>query len=369
MKQLLISITLLVSVSVQAQKIPVTTLGLKETEAEAKIPVPFGSVQVLDVRFDKSKIGTVSHVKKANGSRMITKQATAVFPDSFHHYLPQVLEKLLVFHKSDDDTLVLLVKQFRVSDRIFNGMNWQYEPELLLRISFSAFGRKNGQLVRLFSVDDLVSQKLPTDRVPKEEVMQEYRGEALLAILQKLLKQKNWQSTGATAFDLAAVQQGIQKRFHLPLFTDSLQPTGVYRTFKEFKQNTPSVLNIKLRMNKNKLVGITDSTGKPLDLKNYWGVSTGTKRYIVFRNELCELFRSDKSFYFLSYTQASDLAGQASFGDYAPQAGLMGAALIKSALNKEHMRFFFLNMDDETVHLEEIFGKSSLKQMEKELLK
>ncbi|HEV7329877.1 MAG TPA: hypothetical protein VGN63_02460 [Flavisolibacter sp.] len=369
MKQLLISVTFFISLTVQAQKIPATTLNLNDVEAETKIPVPFSAVQVMDVRFDRSNVGTISHVKKANGSKVKTIQAIATFPDSLQQYMPHLLEGLLDFRKESNDTLVLLVKQFRISDRIFNPMNGQYEPELLLRISFSAFTRKNGQLVRLFSVDDLISQELPTDRVPKEEVMQGYRGEALMAILQRLLKQKDWQSTGTAGFDLATVQQGIQKRFQLPLFTDSLQKIGVYKTFKEFKQNMPSLLSVKLGMNKDRLIAIADSTGKPVELKNYWGVSTGTKRYIIFRDELCELLPSDKSFYFQSYTQLSDLYGQGSFGDYAPQAGLLGGALIKSALNKEHKHFFFLNMDEETVHLEEIFGKSSLKQMQKELLK
>ncbi|HEY1021538.1 MAG TPA: hypothetical protein VGE06_04465 [Flavisolibacter sp.] len=369
MKQLLFSVSLFIAGFVQAQKIPVTTLDLNNLEAETKIPVPFGAVQVMDVRFDQSNVGTISQVKKANDSRVKTVQSLAAFPTSLEHAMPRLLEGLLNFRKESKDTLVLLVKQFRISDRIFNRMNGQYEPELLLRISVSAFGRKNGQLQRLFSVDDLLAQELPTDRVPKEEVMQEYRSEALLAMLQKLLQQKNWQGTGAAGFELAAVQQGIQKRFQLPLFTDSLQRMGIYKTFREFKQNTPSLLNVKFGMKKDRLVAVTDSTGKPVDLKNYWGISTGAKHYIIFRNEWCELFPSDKSFYFLSYTQLSDLAGQGSFGDYAPQAGLLGGALIKSALNKDHERFFYLNMDDETVYLEEIFGRSSLKSMEKEILK
>lgn len=369
MKQLLLSLTLFFSVPVLAQKIPSTIISVNDVEVDTKMPVPFRIMQVLDVRFDRSNIGTVSFMKKATGTRIKTTQNVAVFPDSLHHYLPQVLEKLFDFQQSSNDTLVLLLKQFRISDRIHNGMNQRYEPALFLRISFSAFSRKNGQLLRLFSVDDLVSHELPTDRVPKEEVMQTYRSEALLAALQKLTRQRNWQPSTATGFDLATVQQGIEKRFQLPLFADSLKRIGVYKTFKEFKQNMPSFVNVKLDIKKDKLVSVTDADGKPLDLKGYWGVSTGEKYYIIFRNELCELFRNDKSFYFQSYIEPGDLTGQGRYGDYATQAGMLGGALIKNALNKDEERYFFLNMDEETVHLEEIFGKSSLQQMEKEILK
>jgi hypothetical protein len=368
MKQLLISITLLFSISVLAQKIPSSTIDLDNVDVETKTPLPYRTIEILDVRFDRSNIGTVSFMKKANSNRIKTTQTVALFPDSLHRYLPNVLGKLFDFHNGNKDTLVLLLKQFRVSDRIHNGMNHQYEPALFLRISFSAFSKKNGQLLRLFSVDDFASHELPTDRVPKEEVMQSYRSEALLVALQKLFRQRNWQSTGTAGFDIATVQQGIEKRFRLPLFTDSLQRMGVYKTFKEFKQNRPSLVNVKLDIKKDKLVSVTNADGKPLDLKGYWGVSTGKKHYIIFRNELCELFRSDKSFYFQSYLEAGDLSGQGSYGDYATQAGVLGGAVIKNVLNKDEERYFFLNMDEETVHLEEIFGKSSLKQIEKEIL-
>ncbi len=370
MKQLLciLFFCLLLFVFTQAQKIRTTTLDLTNVEADSKTSIPFCAVQVMDVRFDRSNVGSINQVTKAKASRVKYVQTTASFPDSLHRYLPQLVQKLVAFEKSSNDTLVLLVKQFRISDRIFNSINLQFEPELLLRLSLSAFCRRGDQFTKLFSVDELISKRLPSERIPKEEVMSEYRKETLLAMLQKVLKNKNWQNNG-TAFNLPVVQQGIQKRFRLPLFTDSTLHLGVYRNFQEFKQNAPSLINVRLGMKKEEVVSITDSAGKPLDFKNYWGVCSGKKQYIFFRNELCKLIPSDKSFYFLSYTQRSDLAGLPGFGDYAPQTGLLGAALIKAADDKMFRRFFYLNMDDETVYLEEIFGKSTLKQMEKDLLK
>ncbi len=106
-----------------------------------------------------------------------------------------------------------------------------------------------------------------------------------------------------------------------------------------------------------------------MDLSNSWGVCNGKKFFVVFRNELHPLFASDKGFYFRSYLSRSELAGRPGFGDYAPQTGLLGAAFLKGAENREFDHWFFLNLDDETLYLEDVFGKSSLKQMEKELLK
>jgi hypothetical protein len=116
-------------------------------------------------------------------------------------------------------------------------------------------------------------------------------------------------------------------------------------------------------------MGVTDADGKPVDLSAMWGLCNGKKQYIFFRNEMNELHRSDKGFYFHSYIYRSELAGRPSFGDYAPQTGLLGAALLKGAENKTFHHWFFLNMDEETLYLEDIFGKSSLKQLQKELLR
>jgi hypothetical protein len=126
---------------------------------------------------------------------------------------------------------------------------------------------------------------------------------------------------------------------------------------------------VQFQIDKGRLKGIVDSEGKPVELKNFWGACTGSKRYIVFRNELHELHRSDKSFSFFSFIYRSELAGRPGFGDYAPQTGLLNAAFIKSAENKPLDHWFFLNMDDEVLYLEDVFGKSSLQQLEKELLK
>ena len=368
MKQLLHLFFLFVSVHVQSQQLRTTILDMSDVAVEQSVTVPFTAVQVLDVRFDRSNVGCISEIKKANATRVKHVQAKASFPDSLHRYLPLLLQRMAQFSNENKDTLVLLVKQFRISDRIYNSINRQLEPEILLRVSLSAYARKENQLRRIFSVDDLLLEKIPDDRILKPELMDALRKEALMTMLQKLLTGKNWQSTGAP-FSLAAVQEGIQKRFQLPLFTDSSLRPGVYKTFQEFKQNRPSGLHVQFNMNKDKLVNITNSEGKPVDLKNFWGACNGQKQYIIFRNELHELHGSDKGFYFFSFVYRSELAGRPSFGDYAPQTGLLGAAILKGSENKALDHWFFLNMDEETLYLEDVFGKSSLKQMEKELLK
>lgn len=120
---------------------------------------------------------------------------------------------------------------------------------------------------------------------------------------------------------------------------------------------------------KRKVENIIGPDGKVIDPKTVWGFCNGEKQFIVFRNEFCLLQPADKSFYFKSVIRRTELSGEPSFGDDAPQTGILNAALIKAIDNKSSSHVFSLNMDEERINMEEIFGKSTLKQMERELLK
>lgn len=200
------------------------------------------------------------------------------------------------------------------------------------------------------------------------ERMVEFRTDGLFTLLQTLFTKKNWLPNGIS-FPSSALEDGLRKRFQLPVYTDTVLRAGVYLNFREFKENKPSIQNVQIQAGGNLTTKVWDSSGKMLDLKKIWGVCDGGKRYIVFRDDLCELVPSDKSFRFFSYTQAKDLSGQAGYGDYATQNGLLGAAIIKAMDNPINREYFYLNMDEEEVHLEELFGKSRLKSLQKEILK
>lgn len=369
MKQLLGPLlSLLFVVPAQAQLPDTTRIDMTGVEARQKVSIPFSAVQVLDVRFDRTNIGCVGYIRKANSSVIKSRQTVAVFPDSLKTYLPQILLELFQFQKDTSDTLVLMVKQFHLSERFYNPINLEMEPEFLLRLSFSAFAKRNQTLAKLFSVDDLLSKKIPDDRALKDERVSELRKDLLMQIFEETFQNKHWQGSN-TAFDASAVQQGIQQRFQLPLLTDHALKTGLYTSFREFKKNSPAVTNVQITEKNGEITSIQDAAGKEIAIAKYWGVCTGGKQYLVFRGDLYRLIRSDNSFYFSSYITDSDLSGLPSFGDYAPQTGLLPATIKKLRDSKRTKHVFYLNMDDENIHLEELFGKSPLKQMQKELLK
>ena len=231
----------------------------------------------------------------------------------------------------------------------------------------SFFKLNNNQLTRIFSVDDLAFKKWNNEKHLNKDLLPEFRKEALASILQSLFINRNWQAEGAS-FPLQAVKESIEKRFQLPLYNESSLVAGIYNSFKEFKNNQPSITNVLFKKKGNK-IEILDASGKQLEPEKYWGICYERKRYIIFRGELCELLPSDKSFRFLSYSQTSDLAGRASYGEYAQQTGLYPAMMIKNSHKEVSRHYFYLNMDEEEIYLEEVFGKSTLKRLQKDLLK
>ena len=338
-------------------------------EAGQKISIPFSTVQVLDVRFDRTNIGCVGNILKANNSVVKSRQTVAVFPDSLRTYLPQILQELFQFQKDANDTLVLLVKQFRLAERTVNALNMHYEPALTLKVSLSAFALKDANLTKLFSVDDLLSKKFPSDLKPTNEFFFELRAYAMMSMLQSIFQNRRWEPNGPS-FSMSTVQESIRKRYQLPLFNDTVLRAGVYKSFYEFKQNQPSHTDARFVMLKGKVVAVRDNENKTIDLKTIWGVCNGKTQYIVFRGKLCELLPSDKSFYFLSNSQMKG-SPSPSHGDFESQAVVLGAQMLKSMIfdgttNKD---YFYLNMDEEIVYLEDLLGKSGSKEVQKDRLK
>jgi hypothetical protein len=106
---------------------------------------------------------------------------------------------------------------------------------------------------------------------------------------------------------------------------------------------------------------VVDAEGKPVDLKNIWGVSDGEKRYIVFRNKLHELIPCDRSFRILSYRTKADLRGVTNYSEWATNGAVVAGAITKLSDSTKLSEYFDLNMDNGKLFLEEMFGTSTLR--------
>ncbi len=341
-------------------------IDMKTKEAETKISLPFHVIKILDSRYDQSNIGSI--VKKLSFNGITKGKAEAVFPDSLKVYLPVVLSRIVQLKDSSSDTLAILVKRFRLVDYVVRTGPDEYEPQLLLNIAASFYVLNNNLYRKIFSIENIFDQPFDKSKYINKKNIADLRIEALIQLLSGVLSKKKWQASAAS-FSHLEVEDGLRQRFDLPVLTDNISPVGLYKNFSEFKNNKPSVTGVKLIYKQRHLVDVKDSNNKKIDLLKYWGLGDGQKKYIIFRSNLYELHKRDRSFRFQSYRKKEDGKGSPGYVEYATEYGLLPSAFLKAEQEVHIPEYFYLNMDTGEVHLEEIFGKSSFGAFHKETLK
>jgi len=189
------------------------------------------------------------------------------------------------------------------------------------------------------------------------------RAASLRIMLYKMLNDQEWQTDlSKPSYLLSEIQAGVKKRFDLPVFS---QPSkkGVYKNFTEFRNNDPSITDFNIAYHKGKSMMLEDGQGKAIPTENIWGFCDGEKRYFYMRKELIELIPCDKSFRVLSFRTKADIKGTINgnnstspFREKVPE----GMKL---------REYFDLNMDTGTIYFEEMFGRSTLGEFQKEILR
>ncbi|HEX2605776.1 MAG TPA: hypothetical protein VHK91_00290 [Flavisolibacter sp.] len=366
MKRLLGTLLIFLSLYSSAQKNKSHTLQLSSLENEDKPVIPFAGVKIIDARFDKSTIGVVLDKYTFRGVSINKKDA--LFPDSLTEYLPEIISNIVDWMPEKEDSLVLLVKRFRIADHLNNVDVSGPRPELVCNVSISFFaGRKDG-LHKLFTIEDVLARRISDDNIKYVSELSKLRDKVLFKLFCSFFENKNWVAS-SMAYPSASVAEGIHKRFSLPVLVDSVKRPGIYRSFAEFKDNQPGIVNVKPVTSRGKVVAYKDTDGKYVTIKDYWGCCDGSKCYIVFRNSLYELEPKDKGFRFLSYRDNHDMQNDKSFGDYATDFGMLPGGFAKVFNDRRASEFFDLNMDSGEVYLEELFGRSSLSSLQKEILR
>ena len=316
--------------------------------------IPYAGVAVIDARFDKTKIGCIYNTVTAGF--VSDKKHDADFPDSLNRYLPLFLKTIFRTDSSRQEKLMILIKKFRIADHFSKGLDNddRIEIETTLNISASFFAVRNNNYYKLFSVENVLAHNIYKPHERKREFEEGTRAIALRILLNKLLQDKKWHTDySGSYFTLPDIENGLNQRYQLPIY-QTPYIKGIYKTFSEFKRNSPSITNINVIYKENKIISIKDEMNKPVLLQNIWGVSDGSKLYLHLRGELSELIPCDKSFKVLSYRTRAELRGGAG-------AGNIGSSIKSGLLNDIKIKEYFdLDMETGKVFLQEVFGKSTL---------
>ena len=325
---------------------------------DPKIFLPFSSVEIIDARFDKTYVGAFA--KGFTFRQQTVHKYEADFPGSFKNYFPLILERFIQFDKSSTDTLVILVKRFRLADHFDR---YKIDPELILNVSMSFFSRNHQEYTKLNAVEKVYAVSM-TD-AHKRKTLDSLRTIAFGKHLEKIFQDRSWSKT-STVFTHAEIESGILKRFALPIFTDSVIQVGCYRNFNEFIMNRPSISNVK-PVYKEGLKGFKTADGRMIPVDSCWGGSDGKNVFVVFRKTFNMLFLKDHGFVLRSYRSTADIKPPPDYGSAALQYGLI-PAMFEAGIDWEP-EFFHLNMDNGTIFLEELFGEFTKEENHREILR
>lgn len=348
-----------------AQKEEHFVLQLHDAEFDKKA-LPFGTIQIIDARFEQGNIGVVAKALSFKGAT--ENKMTAVFPEPLRAYLPKVFSSLFSLGKEGNDTLVIVVKQLRIADYLSNTIDKHLEPASVLTYSWSFYKGQNGRLYKLFSDQGVLVEKWKSSTLSYDESATELRKEAIRNLLLRPFENKSW-TPSTVSFSLVEVQSGLRKRFQLPILTDSVLNGGVYKNFQEFLSNAPSLTEFKIGKSMDEIKEVRDKNSNLLERNTYWGLCDGKQLYINFLGHMYPLYLVNNSFCIV-YSRVDNgriiPIGEEINMSHSTKLGKVAyspVALINLFRKNTRPELLYLNMETGAIHIEELVGDNDVRKL------
>ena len=293
--------------------------------APREIKLPFSSIEIIDNRFDTSKLGFVPEFqfiadKKRVGRKITFDQGVA---KAMENYYNQFYEH--AFEKNDIKLLIVLRKFWLsgIDDKKNKVMDISKNPKSrsFLYCKWEYYLNKGNKYMPIQRIDTVINGVLFNS---EKNEMDNYKteNEILKLILNGLIEVYDFKNA-VDKIDKIKVKTFEQLKLYnaslydIPVLKDSVFKKGVFRNFIEFKNNSPSIINFKekkIRVSSNNYKHyIEDDKGNRII--NYWGYFTGDELRIgKYEND--KLHRKNNTFEFflkhLYQTQYFNISGSSS---------------------------------------------------------
>lgn len=320
---------------------------------ENKIPVPVNSIEVLDARFDQSRIGVKSFFKDKS-----FQQQDVIFPDSFTRYLQQVMNKWLLFDSASADKLVLLLKNFRVTEDISSLLSKGKKKEIFFQFVAAVYLQRNDKCYKVGLINKWFSNY--DSRINNTKISNNERETLVTNVLIKQLQNiKLSVDPDSKAYTRNEIEEAIRSRFNMPVLTEKPKK-GVFKTFDDFLQNKLSYTEFERVVYKDGLGVLIDSTGNRIDSKTAWGFSNGEQIFYFLGENFYELKKRSGMFELKAYQKIDkkltlSLIDELFSKTYIPNK-------IRRTFKLENIPAYVdMDMDTGELYLEEIIGLRRVK--------
>ena len=259
----------------------------------------FGNIEVFDVRFDTTNIGTwvASHYYPYIGYVFENRKI------NFDNGLADAL-KIYVSgsykQQYSDTTLVCFIKQFHLTRRDTADKNQSPNENFgELRTEVECYFKVTDKLYPATRIDtSFINTVVVKENKVTESVNDLLISDFLKALFSKLNKINKAKVFQRTASEMDEIDLKYMRRLNLPILRTNIYPKGVFVTFDEFKNNNPSITEFKIKKEKYKSISLLDKDGLAINTMKIFGFSDGSKLWISFGNYCFPLIKTGNAFEF-----------------------------------------------------------------------
>jgi hypothetical protein len=258
---------------------------IADKDEPGSVNIPFKDVNIWDVRADTTSIG---FLKRNN---VVFSQVD--FTKGLANEINVFSKKTFLFNSEDTNTLIVIIKNFRVSDfatvaDVDNNNLVKWNSGIFFNAELFSFNGKGYHA--LYKIDTVFTseKKFLVENIPPD----------IFHILFYKVENKKITElhTGKTAFSFQQMQDHVNNFYNFPILTDKTLQRGVYKTFNEFKNNQPSVESFQTKSgNLSDELYITENN-QTFVLQDYWGYCDGRNLYIHSADNNFQLYRIGNTF-------------------------------------------------------------------------
>ena len=225
------------------------------------------------------------------------------FKDGLGSSLGIYLNNFFKSNAGDKDIeLVCFVKKLSIvkRDTLTDNVSLQRTYGKMKVLRTEVFLRNGNEFYAAFKIDTTLTESISIKKKEIIDEMKDYMLMPALKILQNEISNTAWDRKilKKKPFTKSVVYENyFNNRFNLPVLTQSPKK-GIYKTFSEFKNNSPSIMDFEVKKEKFKTVSIIDKQGNYLVTTKMFGFSDGEKCWILKGNFSFPLIRTGNSFEF-----------------------------------------------------------------------
>ncbi len=290
--------------SIGMAHIPEMTLSIDANQLQKVTPAAFGFIRVEDVRFDTTQIGIYSIVRNLWGYADISNfkiNLEGGLGNSFSNYLNNSFKAL---PGGRDKEVVCFIKSLSIIKRDTLIENQSMDKKYV-KLAFEAevFLHSGDNFYAAFKIDTTLNALIDLSKKQIKGDMQNYLLMPALQLLKDEISRSDWANIAKRkAFTQTFVYTHyFTSRFNIPVLTQPCKK-GIYRSFAEFRNNAPSILDFTIEKEKFNTILIAGANGNYIPTTKLFGFCDGKGYWILRGNYRFPMFRVSNGFEFFLTT-------------------------------------------------------------------